>query len=222
MVKAYRRERLVSDAVEDLAQHWEKRYAAGGQLWSGRVNPSLVRAIDAEVPGRAIDIACGEGGDALWLAERGWSVTGVDISATAVARASAEAGVRGLAQRCRFEAGDLLHFTPDEQADLVYSCFLHSTVDFPRIEILRRASTWVKRAGALVVVSHAEPPPWSAHWHERGHEFHDADAEVKELGLGGQWHVERAETVTRTGKGPDGQEGTLRDAIVVLRLLNEA
>ena len=86
-----------SDA--DHASRWEERYASVEQLWSGRPNGWLPElAVDWE-PGAALEIGCGEGADVLWLAEHGWRVTGLDLSATAVGRLSREAERRGVASR---------------------------------------------------------------------------------------------------------------------------
>lgn len=83
-------------SIDDTRAFWESLYGERLQVWSGKVNATLVREVDDVPPGRALDLGCGEGGDALWLAERGWTVTAVDISATAVERARAEATRRGL------------------------------------------------------------------------------------------------------------------------------
>src|SRR2546430_3498329 len=68
---------------------WEERYRAEPALWSGRPNPQLVVAARSLEPGRALDVGCGEGADAIWLAGRGWEVTAVDISTVALERAVA-------------------------------------------------------------------------------------------------------------------------------------
>lgn len=80
---------------------WEERYGSSGQVRSGRVNAttaSVVADLEAAgvVPGTALDLGCGEGGDALWLARRGWRVTGLDISPTAIGRARDAAVAAGL------------------------------------------------------------------------------------------------------------------------------
>lgn len=91
-------------AEEDLADgrrpsanqtDWDHRYD-GDRMWSGNPNGTLVREARAMVPGRALDVGAGEGGDALWLAERGWRVTASDVSTRALDHLAAEAGRRGL------------------------------------------------------------------------------------------------------------------------------
>ncbi|QMU80422.1 methyltransferase domain-containing protein [Streptacidiphilus sp. PB12-B1b] len=62
---------------------WEERYRSRSVLWSGHVNPQLVAEAARLAPGAALDVGCGEGGDALWLAERGWRVTAVDFGGRA-------------------------------------------------------------------------------------------------------------------------------------------
>ena len=71
--------------VEEL---WDLRYAGNGELWSGQPNAVLVSETRGLRPGRALDVGCGEGADALWLAEQGWEVTGLDVSGVALARAA--------------------------------------------------------------------------------------------------------------------------------------
>ena len=76
---------------------WEERYAASERIWSGRVNVVLADIAGALDSGRALDLGCGEGADVIWLAGQGWEATGIDISPTAIARASAAAAAAGLA-----------------------------------------------------------------------------------------------------------------------------
>jgi SAM-dependent methyltransferase len=71
-----------------VAAEWDERYRErGAAMWSGRPNGRLVAEVSALTPGRALDVGCGEGADALWLAQRGWSVTAIDVSEVAVGRA---------------------------------------------------------------------------------------------------------------------------------------
>src|ERR1051325_4669995 len=72
------------------AAEWDARYRErDGAMWSGRPNGRLVAEVAALAPGRAFDVGCGEGGDAIWLARRGWTVTAIDISEVAISRARA-------------------------------------------------------------------------------------------------------------------------------------
>jgi thioredoxin reductase/SAM-dependent methyltransferase len=76
---------------------WDHRYGDDTPMWSGNPNGTLVHEAGRLAPGRALDVGAGEGGDAIWLAERGWRVTASDISSRALARVAAEAERRGLA-----------------------------------------------------------------------------------------------------------------------------
>ena len=72
-------------ASESNAGDWDERYRGrGSEVWSGRPNGVLLAEISGLVPGRALDVGCGEGADAIWLAQQGWQVTGVDISQVAL------------------------------------------------------------------------------------------------------------------------------------------
>lgn len=74
--------------AEGQAAEWDTRYREQGRaMWSGRPNGRLVVEVSRLTPGRALDVGCGEGADAIWLAERGWTVTAIDISDVAIARA---------------------------------------------------------------------------------------------------------------------------------------
>jgi SAM-dependent methyltransferase len=204
----------------DPTTFWEERYAGDTGIWSGRPNRALVDEVADLPPGRALDLGCGEGADAVWLAGRGWSVTGLDLSPTALRRAEAAAATAGLADRCRWQVADLAdpHTWPDEPAyDLVTACFLQSPLDFPRAEVLRRAADRVAPGGRLLVVAHAAPPPWADIPPERHDEFQPASRDVADLALDGRWEVETAEDREREATGPDGDPGVLLDSVVLVR-----
>lgn len=199
------------------AQFWERHYGQRGQIWSGRVNAQLAK-IAADLPaGRVLDLGCGEGGDAVWLAEQGWQVTAVDVSETALTRAAAEARKRGVADRVTFERHDLAESLPDGPFDLVSAQFLQSPLFMDRVDMLRRAAGTVAGGGRLVVVDHGAAPPWAPE-HVRTFPFPSAQDVVDSLDLDdAEWERVRVGSEEREATGPDGQPGTLIDNVMVLR-----
>lgn len=101
------------------AAEWDSRYSErDGAKWSGRPNGRLVAEVAGLAPGRALDVGCGEGADALWLARRGWAVTAVDISDIAIGRAREAAEIAGAA--VHWVVGDALQVPfPARSFDLV-------------------------------------------------------------------------------------------------------
>lgn len=202
------------------AEHWENRYADNARIWSGRANAALMAETADLTPGTALDLGCGEGGDALWLAQQGWTVTGVDISPTAIARGEEAARDLGIdPSKIRLIAADLETWTTDQEFDLVTASFLHSMVELSRTDILRRAAGLVAPGGHLLIVSHADFPPWSsAHDHEHEHRFLSPDEEIADLDLDlAQWDVVVAESRDRDATGPNGEQAVIQDGVVRLR-----
>jgi SAM-dependent methyltransferase len=156
-------------------EFWEEFYAGGRARWSGEPNASLVEEVSGLTPGTALDLGCGQGGDAIWLAAQGWEVTATDISATALevaARHAAEAGVT-----VTWERHDLADSQPEGSFDLVAASFLHSDVELPRERILRTAAASVAPGGTLLIVGHA---PSAEHHH---HDLPTLEQVVAELAL---------------------------------------
>jgi SAM-dependent methyltransferase len=203
----------------ETQQFWDDHYGAKERVWSGRVNQQMAAIAAALPPGRALDLGCGEGGDAMWLADRGWRVVAVDISPTALERAAADAAERGVADRITFERHDLSESLPAGPFNLVSASFLQSPLPWDRSRLLRRAAEVVDVGGRLVIVDHGAAPPWAPpHVHE--FPFPSASEVVDELDLAiGEWQRERVEAVERDAIGPDGQHGTLVDNVIVLRRL---
>jgi SAM-dependent methyltransferase len=133
-------------------EDWDRRYAEVESLWSARPNRVLVAEVDGLTPGRALDLACGEGRNAIWLAERGWDVTGVDFSQVAIAKARASAERAGV--DVDFVCADLLAYEPAPGThDLVVVLFLQLPAD-ERRRVLRRAADALAPGGALLLVGH--------------------------------------------------------------------
>ncbi len=139
--------------ADELAAIWDARYGASERLWSGRVNPVLEAEAAGLLPGRAIDAGCGEGGDSLWLARRGWTVVGYDLSAVAVDRARAESERLGLADVSSFEQRDLASKPPEAVHDLVSGQYLH-VIPAQRDSLYRGLAAAVRPGGVLLLVLH--------------------------------------------------------------------
>lgn len=197
-------------------EFWDGRYGESDRIWSGEANAMLVREVSDLAPGRALDLGCGEGGDAVWLARHGWTVTGTDISGVALGRAAEHAADAGVADRISFARHDLTESFPEGEFDLVSACFLHNYGDFPRDLILRTAAAAVAPGGTLLVVGHAGWAPWQedreeAHFPTPG----EVLAQLEPVTAG--WQVLRAEETERVQEQPDGTPGTRTDNVVRVR-----
>ena len=135
---------------------WDHRYG-GDQMWSGNPNGTLVHEVDGLIPGRALDVGAGEGGDALWLAEQGWDVTASDISPLALGRLAAEAERRGARVDCRHADANALDPFEQEAFDLVSAQYA-SIPRTPDDRAVRNLLNAVVPGGTLLVVSHDLEP----------------------------------------------------------------
>ena len=136
------------------AADWDTRYAGSDLLWGAGPNRFLVEQAEALgwTPGRALDLACGEGRNAIWLAEHGWDVTGVDFSAVAVERARALAAGRGVS--ATFGVADVVAHQPAPAAfDLVLVFYLQLPVR-ERRAVLSQAAAALAPGGTLLYVAH--------------------------------------------------------------------
>jgi thioredoxin reductase/SAM-dependent methyltransferase len=195
---------------------WEERYgAADGTLWSGKPNAVLVTEASELTPGTALDVGCGEGGDALWLAGRGWQVTGTDISTVALARAAAHAKERGL--DVDWQQVDLLVDPPPPSSyDLVTAHFMQLPPP-ERVELYAHLAAAVVPGGTLLLVAHhpvhLETVMGNNHDPRR---FFTAEDLVEHLDPQ-QWDVVVADARERIGKGPEGVDMTFTDTVVRAR-----
>jgi SAM-dependent methyltransferase len=142
---------------------WDERYSGDGQIWSGDPNVQLVAEASELKPGTALDLGCGEGGDVIWLARRGWTVTGADFSAAGLERAARLAEQAGVAERTDWWRVDAREFDPGGRSyDLVSTQYLHPP-DGGMVDVVRRLAGAVAPGGHLLVVGHAPPPSGPSH-----------------------------------------------------------
>ena len=201
-----------ADRSETVA-FWEAHYGEKPQVWSGRPNGVLVAEVSDMAPGRALEVGCGEGADAIWLASKGWRVTAVDVSPTALergARAAEQAGVE-----VEWQWHDLADTFPAGTFDLVNVQYLHSTLDLPQDRILSAAASAVAPRGTVLVVGHAAVPPWSRHHHD--HAFPRPDDIALALGLKDGWDIEACEVRERSTIAPNGEPAMISDTVVKAR-----
>lgn len=113
--------------TESGAIDWDATYSGADRMWSGNPNVAVVAEVAGLTPGSAVDVGCGEGADAVWLAQQGWRVSAFDVSTVAIARARQHAKNAGVA--VSFRHGGLLDVDlPDAPFDLVsaqYPVLLH-------------------------------------------------------------------------------------------------
>ena len=194
---------------------WEERYS-GDRVWSGRVNVQLEAEAADLAPGRALDVGCGEGGDALWLAGRGWQVTASDFAEAALARVAAHAEEAGVADRVETRLLDVRTFEPDgERWDLVTAHFVHLP-DGGMVDVVRRLASAVAPGGTLLVVGHAPSDLHTGLRHGHVSFMHTADQLLP--ALDDAWEVEVCESRPRTQAHPEtGEQIEVADATLRAR-----
>jgi len=131
---------------------WDERYAGDELVWRADPNRFLVSEVADLAPGRAVDVACGEGRNTVWLASQGWTVTGVDFSAVALDKARRLAADRGVT--AEWVNVDLRDWQPPEDRyDLVVVLYLHLPAE-QRRAVHARAASALAAGGTLLVVGH--------------------------------------------------------------------
>lgn len=199
------------------ATFWDTRYAESTAVWSGDANVALVHEVSDLTPGTALDLGCGEGGDAIWLATRGWRVTAADISAVALAKAAAHAAQAGVV--VDFQRHDLGTSFPAGTYDLVSAQFLYPRGEVPRERILLSAAAAVAPGGILLIEGHQDFGPFAEQHRSHGDiAFPEPEEVIAGLRLGeGEWQVLRSAKHDRLQNGPDGRPTHRTDSTVKLR-----
>lgn len=198
---------------------WEERYQAKPTIWSGNPNPQLVTEVSKLTPGRALDVGCGEGADAVWLAKQGWQVTALDIATTALERVAAHAAAEGpdVSDRITWKHTDLKDGKPiDGTYDLVSAQFMHLPSAL-RQEVFARLAAAVAPGGTLLIVGHH---PLDLRTSAHRMHFPDMMYTGEEIASSldqDVWDVVAAEARPRSTVDPDGNEITIHDAVLVAR-----
>jgi SAM-dependent methyltransferase len=142
------------------ADAWDHRYADASLLWSAEPNRFAAEELGPLPPGRALDLAAGEGRNAIWLASRGWTVTAIDFSAVAIARGRELSGKLTAGEpaagddRIEWIVADVLQHRPTPAAfDAVLVAYLHLPPDALRA-VLAVAATAVAPGGIALVIGH--------------------------------------------------------------------
>lgn len=192
---------------------WNARYSEKDRIWSGNPNPQLVVETADLPPGAALDVGCGEGADALWLAERGWRVTAVDISSVALTRAAEhEATLNGDHPPVTWAHQDLTESAPPSRAfDLVTAQYMHLPAA-QRDPLFRHLADAVAPGGTLLIVGH-DASDLEAHEHRPSLPdlYFTAEDILKLLGPG--WETMVAEVRPREASGPDGAKLAVADTV---------
>jgi SAM-dependent methyltransferase len=206
------------EPIEFTQEFWDDRYSSAGQLWSGQPNAQFAAQVADLAPGEALEAGCGEGADAIWLAQRGWTVTGVDVSAVALERAATAARAAGgkaagdITRRITWQREDLLTWVPEpERFDLVSAQFMH----FPPAELAafhHGLAAAVRPGGTLLLIAHH---PEDVHAQRKGRPdlFWYAEDIAASLEAD-RWEVRVAEGAGRSAKDLDGQPMMVRDTVL--------
>ena len=193
---------------------WDERYSTSERIWSGRPNPRLVEHVSSLAPGTAIDVGCGEGADAVWLASSGWDVLGVDVSGVALERARQHAVEAGVADRTTWRqldlvAGERLPTT----ADLVSVQFLHLP-ESVFTAVYAGLAAAVRPGGWLLVTGHHPADAATGLRNERLAHLLFAPERVTALLDLREWRIEVADAPTREVES-EGRQVVVTDSVVL-------
>jgi SAM-dependent methyltransferase len=203
----------MSPTLDEQRARWDERYADSDYLWDVGPNHFVEQLLADAEPGTAIDLAAGEGRNAVWLAQQGWSVAAVDFSEAGLGKARQLAEHRGVAERVTTVAADALTYQPDEPVELVVIAYLQLPAPMVRT-VLEHAVTWLRPGGRLFIVAHDR----SNHEHGYGgppmpdvlYDLDDTVAALDEL------EIETAEVAQRQVETEEGPRTAL-DTLVIAR-----
>lgn len=187
---------------------WDERYGATDRLWSEGPNMFVADRLGPAEPGVGIDVASGEGRNAIWLAERGWDMTAVDFSQVAIERG------RSVSDKVEFVVADVLTWEPDMTYDLALIAYLHLPPSQMEV-VVRRVVGWLKPGGELFLIGHDKSNL------EEGHGGPQVPEILNEVGATLEWlegmEVVEAQVVRRPVEADEGVVYA-RDTLVRARM----
>ena len=133
------------------SRQWDERYAREGLLWTAEPNRFLVAEVADLPPKVALDLACGEGRNAVWLAEQGWTVTGVDFSNVGLDKGRQLAQARNV--DVAFDLADATVYTRPDAFDLVVVMYLQLPAPERGLAFANAAAA-VRSGGTILIVGH--------------------------------------------------------------------
>ncbi|WP_104053133.1 MULTISPECIES: bifunctional 2-polyprenyl-6-hydroxyphenol methylase/3-demethylubiquinol 3-O-methyltransferase UbiG [unclassified Arthrobacter] len=200
---------------EETSDFWDRRYSERPALWSGQPNAALVSEVRGLKPGRVLDVGCGEGADAVWLAEQGWDVTALEVSNVALDRAARQADQRGVTVHW-LHSGLVEAALPPASFDLVsaqYPALLRTDSNAAERALLRA----VAPGGVLLLVHHQLPADGDAGPHSAALRDYVGLADVAAM-LDENWQIEVDEIRPRNVSAGAGAHHT-EDVVLRARRL---
>ena len=197
------------------AEFWNERYSSQTRLWSGNPNKYLVSEVSGLSPGTALDVGCGEGADAIWLARQGWQVTGVNISTVALERARAHAAEAGpdIAGRTGWQQADVFAWAPGtDRYDLVSAQYMHPP-SAVREKLFRGLAAAVQAGGSLLIVAHHPSDLQTTIPRPNMPDLFFTGDELAALVDPGAWDVVTNDAPGRDMQDPEGNTVTVHDTV---------
>nr|WP_300039468.1 class I SAM-dependent methyltransferase [uncultured Roseobacter sp.] len=202
-------------AGQSAQDFWDELYCRGSRQTRGLPSAVLKRFAMDRTPGRALDLGCAKGDDAIWLVQQGWEVVAVDIAQAALDIAEVNAVERGVADRISFQRHDLAVSFPEGRYDLISAMFLQTPFDFPKPEVFAQAYDKLASGGMLLIVTHGSATPWS--WNKADHHYPTPEEDLAALGYAeSDNEVFFVDAVRRTAHGPGGETAQVLDNVIAL------
>lgn len=196
-------------------EFWESHWHGASDRDHDRglpANPYLARELGHLDPGSALDAGCGEGVEAIWLAQNGWDVTAVDISAVALDRACRRASDGRRSAAIEWVEADLSVWQPGRHFDLVTTHYAHPTM--PQLRFYQRIAEWVAPGGTLLIVAHLHRPDHGSVDHQPLEEVSVTAEAITAVLDPAAWDVVTADERSRSLRAGSGHTVELHDVVV--------